>query len=115
MARVIQLWAEVVWNQRDRVSDLPVDREVVFENVPTQEVTRGRDDVLAILRGFDRPPRLTRVESFELGDRVFLFSEGPDLHAGGRKGPEGRSFLVFVFDNGVLKAIRSYANREDAF
>lgn len=114
LAVLFTIWAEAVWNRHASAAAPALHEDVIFVNEPTGEQTRGRERVLDLLLSFDRPPRLTRVEAFERGDRAYLFSEGRDLHAGGHHGPPGRSYLMFAFEGSVIREIRSFASPSDA-
>lgn len=114
LASLISLWAETVWERGTGDAEGALEEDVVFENVPTGDVIRGRASVVALLREWDRPPRLTRLQVIEQEHHVLLLSEGPDLHRGGAKGPEGESHLVFTFRGTRVSRIRSVATREAA-
>jgi hypothetical protein len=114
LASLISLWAQTVWDRGTGDSGGALEDDVVFENVPTGDVIQGRASVVALLREWDRPPRLTRLQAVEQGRHVLLLSEGPDLHRGGAKGPAGESHLVFTFRGTLVSRIRSVATREAA-
>jgi SnoaL-like protein len=114
LGALIGLWAEVVWGQRADAAARLVDEAVVWEQALGREAVHGRDAVVALLLEWDRPPRLTCLEATEHDRHVVLSSRGPDLHAGGKAGPEGESHLVFTFDAGRITRIRSLATRDEA-
>jgi len=87
-AALIALWADVVWNQRTDAGLSILDEAVVWEGAIGGANANGREEVLALLRQWDRPPRLTHLEAAERDDQVVVSSEGPDLLA--RRVSDGR-------------------------
>jgi hypothetical protein len=114
LGSLIRVWAEAVWNQRPEQAAPLLAEDVVWEGALPGTICRGRGEVLGLLRGWDRPPRLTRLEAFESGDCVCLFATGPELHPGGRVEAGGESCIVFTFADGLIVAMRSFPSRDEA-
>jgi ketosteroid isomerase-like protein len=114
LAALIALWADAIWNRDAAAARRRLDPEVVWKGAVPGHDASGREAVLALLLEWDKPPRLTDVDAREEGAHALVFSHGPDLHAGGRAGPEGQSYLIFTFHKGLVTRIRSFATRDEA-
>lgn len=120
LARVLRVWAQML--ERGSMAPLRelVAQDVVWQGLAPELVCRGRDEVARVLgsaRG-GRLPRVTRMAAEEVGDRVVVTVEGPDLGpgpAGARlEPPEGARTLVLSFEDGAIVRMDSFTTREEA-
>ncbi len=93
-----------------------LDETVVWQGILPEQVCGNRDEVLNVLgRNRRRPPRLTRIEAQEMGDRVAVSVEGPDFpDTDGLEAGAPRA-LVFTFKDGKVVRMESLASRDSAF
>lgn len=121
LARVLAVWAEMV---RDRTMVPLVEvmaDDVVWQGLLPDLVCHGRDaviDVLGSARGGQLLPRVTRMQAEEVGDRVVLTVEGPDLGPGpagtALEAAGGPRTLVLHFGGGSIVRMESFATRDEA-
>lgn len=121
LARVLGIWGEL-W--RTETMEPLVDAmaaDVVWQGLLPDLVCHGRDEVAGVLGSAraGRLPRITAMSAEEVGDRVVLTVEGPDLGsdpAGTALEPEGGPrTLVLWFADGKVTRMESFATREQAF
>lgn len=62
-----------------------------------------------------RPPRLTRFEAEEIGNKVVVSVEGPDFPPVEGQPASDRRSLVFTFADGTVVRIESTPTRERAY
>jgi hypothetical protein len=99
-----------------------LDEHVVWQGLLPELRCRDRAEVLENLsRLRSRPPRITRIEAEEFGDRVVISVEGPDfpLISDAAEAPllargAPRS-LVFTFRAGKVVRMESLPSRDAAF
>jgi SnoaL-like domain len=120
LARVLAVWGEMSRNQTMApLVDVMAD-DVVWQGLLPELVCHGRDEVRGVLgsaRG-GRLPRVTRMEAEEVGDRVVVTVDGPDIGPG-PAGPAleptgGPRTLVLSFEGGKIVRMESFATRQEA-
>lgn len=120
LARVLALLGEISQGQTMEPFVDATAEDVVWQGLRPELVCRGRAevrDVLGSARG-GRLPRVTRMEAEEVGDRVVMTIEGPDLGSG----PAGGAFepvgglrtLALSFKEGRIVRMESFASRQEA-
>ncbi len=88
---------------------------VVWHGVLPGQICHNRREVLALLgRHANRPPRLTRIEAEEFGERVVVTVRGPDLPDLEGQPTQSRS-LVFRFDGDEIVSMDAFGSRDAAF
>jgi hypothetical protein len=99
-----------------------LDDAVVWQGLRPELVCRGREHVLDLLvRNRGRPPRITRIELEEFGDRVAVCVEGLDFT--GPIGSDGEPLLppgaprslVLSMREGRVARMDSFPSREAAW
>jgi ketosteroid isomerase-like protein len=114
LASIVSAWTEMFSSgDTAALADL-LDERVVWQGIGPDEICHNRGEVLELLtRRRRKPPRLTRFEAEEIGDRVAVSVDGPDFaQADMRAGPRS---LVFTFADGRIVRMESLATRDDAF
>jgi SnoaL-like domain len=91
-----------------------LDPGVVWQGVLPDQRCEGADAVLALMdrNQAQRPPRLTRVDAREFGQRVLVSVEGPDFPENGPLQAGSPRTLVFTFRDGRIGRIDSCASLE---
>jgi hypothetical protein len=117
LATVVSSWTALV-----RAGDVgPLEgilaEDVVWQGLLPELVCHGRTEVMGLLSRFgERPPRITRLEAAEAGERVAISVDGPDFpEIDEVRAAGGPRSLVFVFDRGKVVRMESFADREEAF
>jgi hypothetical protein len=122
LARLISAWTGMLRSGQSAELAGLLDEGVVWQGMLPELICHGREEALDVMvRNRRRPPRITRIEAEEFGDRVVVSVEGPDFPEG-TEAPEGpllppgapRS-LVFTFQNGRVVRMESFPTREAAF
>jgi hypothetical protein len=93
-----------------------LDERVIWQGLRPELVCHDRREVLALFqRQRDVGLRITRLEAEEVGSRVLISVESPELSAidGVIESGAPRS-LVFTFAGGRVAQIASYVSREAA-
>ena len=116
LAAILSAWAHVLRTGATAELAAILDPDVVWQGILPGQICRGRDEVLDILgRNRPRPPRITRLEAQESGERVAVFVEGPDFPAGDPLPAGAPRSLVLTFRGGKVVEMRSFARRGEAF
>ncbi|MGH8299843.1 MAG: hypothetical protein ACRET5_00075 [Steroidobacteraceae bacterium] len=120
LARVLAVWGEMSRSQTTAPLAEALAEDVVWQGLLPELVCHGRHAVRGVLgsaRG-GQPPRVTRMEAEEVGDRVVITVDGPDFGpgpAGSALGPSGGPrTLVLSFEDGTVVRMESYATRDQA-
>jgi hypothetical protein len=115
LAMIVGAWTAMLSSGNTESLGAILDEGVTWQGVLPDQICRNREEVLDILiRNQRRPPRLTRIEAAEFGDRVVVSVESPDFEEmDGR--PRGPRSLVFTFRNGRVVRMESIATRDAAF
>jgi hypothetical protein len=99
-----------------------LDENVVWQGVLPELLCSNRTQVLHTLdRLRAHPPRITRIEAEEFGDRVAISVEGPDFPASSESAdaqvlaPGAPRSLVFTFQAGRVVRMESLHSRDAAF
>jgi hypothetical protein len=88
---------------------------VVWHGPLPHLVCRNRDEVVYMLEHKRAiPPRLTRIEAQEFGEKVAITVEGPDFPENEILPAAAPRSLVFTFRDGKVVRIESVASREEA-
>ncbi|HYA00858.1 MAG TPA: nuclear transport factor 2 family protein [Candidatus Binatia bacterium] len=122
LAAVASAWTAMLRSGRVEELAAILDDDVVWQGLLPELVCRGREQVLNVMvRNRGRPPRITRFEAEEIGDRVAVSVEGPDFGAGPGD-PEAPQLpagaprsLVFTFRGGMVVRMESLPSRDAAF
>lgn len=116
LSMIVGAWTGMLSSGNTESLAAILDEGVIWQGVLPDQVCRNRDEVLDILvRNRRRPPRLTRIEAAEFGDRVVVSVDGPDFQAIGDRPAAGPRSLVFTFRNGRIVRMESTATRDAAF
>ncbi len=92
-----------------------LDPRVTWQGVRPELACTGRDEVLALLsRQRLHGLHVTRFEAEEVGERVAISVAGPDFRDGVLPAGAARS-LVFMFTDGRITKMDSFASRDEAF
>jgi hypothetical protein len=99
-----------------------LDENVAWQGVLPELLCSDRTQVLHILERLRaHPPRITRIEAEEFGDRVAISVEGPDFPAisdaanAPLMAPGAPRSLVFTFRAGRVVRMESLPSRDAAF
>ncbi|MGD1054103.1 MAG: hypothetical protein ABR950_09795 [Candidatus Dormibacteria bacterium] len=99
-----------------------LDENAVWQGLRPELVCSNRSQVLGILgRMSERPPRITRIEAEEFGERVVISVEGPDFPVisdasdAPLLAPGAPRSLVFTFRAGKVVRMESLPSRDAAF
>jgi hypothetical protein len=116
LALVLEAWAEMVCGGSTESLGALLDESVTWQGILPELVCRNRQQVLSLLaRRRARPPRLTRIEAAEFGDRVVVSVDGPDFTALDAAGASGPQSLVFTFRDGHVVYMKSEPTQDAAF
>jgi hypothetical protein len=117
LAALIRAWVAILDDpDLSQMREL-LDERVTWQGLLPELICHDRREVLALFqrqRSFGL--RITRLEAEEVGDRVLLSVEGPELAGidGVIESGAPRS-LAFTFADGMVVHIASYASRAAAF
>jgi hypothetical protein len=115
LAMIVGAWTEMLRSSNTESLAAILDEHVIWQGVLPDEICRNRDEVVGLLDRFlSRPPRLTKIEAAEFGDRVVVSVDGPDFPEMDHR-PSGPRSLVFTFRNGRVVRMESTATRDAAF
>lgn len=120
LARVLAIWGEMSRSQTTTALAEVLAEDVVWQGVLPDLACHGRDEVRGVLgsAGGGRPPRVTRMEAEEAGDRDVLTVHGPDFASGpagpALEPPGGPRTLALTFENGTVVRMESFATRDEA-
>ena len=116
LALVLEAWAEMVHGGSTESLGALLDESVTWQGILPEQVCRNRQEVLSLLaRRRARPPRLTRIEAAEFGDRVVVSVDGPDFLPQDTPAAGGPRSLVFTFRDGRVVRMESEPDRDTAF
>ena len=116
LALILEAWAEMVRGGSTESLRALLDESVIWQGILPEQVCRNRQEVLSVLaRHRARPPRLTRIEAAEFGDRVVVAVDGPDFLAWDTPGAGSPRSLVFTFRDGRIVRMESEPDRDAAF
>lgn len=122
LALLVGAWTGLFRSGSGEALEAILDENVVWQGLLPELVCGDRGQVLRNLNRFrGHPPRITRIEAEEFGDRVAISVEGPDFPAlaDAAEAPllaagAPRS-LVFTFRDGRVVRMESLPSREAAF
>jgi hypothetical protein len=122
LALVISAWTGMFRSGSSEALAGILDENVVWQGLLPDLLCSDRKQVVKVLgRWSERPPRITRIEAQEFGDRVAISVEGPDFPAisdaagAPRLAPGTPRSLVFTFRAGKVVRMESLPNRDAAF
>ena len=122
LALVVSAWTGMFRSGSSDALAALLDENVVWQGLLPELVCGDRGQVLRILDRFrGHPPRITRIEAEEFGDRVAVSVEGPDFPAmPDRSGAPilaagAPRSLVFTFRAGRVVRMESLPSRDAAF
>jgi hypothetical protein len=122
LALLIAAWTGMLRSGSSEALVSILDESVVWQGLLPDLVCANREQVLenlGRLRG--HPPRITRIEAEEFGDRVAISVEGPDFPAvtdtaeAPLLAPGAPRSLVFTFRAGKVVRMESLRSRDAAF
>ena len=122
LALLVPAWTSMFRSGGSEALAAILDVNVVWQGLLPELVCNDRAQVLHLLDRFrGHPPRITRIEAEEFGDRVAISVEGPDfpaveVTAGAPLLTAGapRS-LVFTFRDGKVVRMEGLPSRDAAF
>jgi hypothetical protein len=115
LATIVGAWTELLRTGDVKSVAAILDEQVIWQGVLPEEICRNRDEVVGVLDRFlSRPPRLTKIEAAEFGDRVAVSVDGPDFPEMDHR-PAGPRSLVFTVRDGRVVRMESTASRDAAF
>jgi len=127
LARVLEAWGEASRSRSTSPLLGLLAEGVVWQGLLPELVCHGRDEVSQWLGAArdGRLPGVVRMEAEEVGSKVVVTVEGPDLGpasvvlgrepAGAPEGPgPGARTLVLAFEEGKVVRMESYATRQEA-
>jgi hypothetical protein len=116
LALILSAWTDMLRRGDTQALAAMLDEKVVWQGILPEQVCRNRDEVLNLLvRNRPRPPRLTRIEAEEFGDRVAVSVAGPDFPDNEALAAKAPRSLVFTFRDGRVVKMQSLATRDAAF
>lgn len=105
LPRLMPVWLED--RDRDRLAPLFAEDAVWEGHLPGQ-LCAGRDEIAGRLhRAAERGLHLTTLEVREIGDRVVVHAEGPDLPENEDLAVDAPRTLAFTFRDGVAVHLRT--------
>ena len=111
LRRVLATWSA---SGVEALADI-LDPDVIWQGLQAELVCHGRDQVLELLGRRQWPPRVTRIEAAEAGDRIAVSVQGPDFPTTDLlAGADPRS-LVLTFRNGRVVRMESFRSTDEAF
>jgi len=123
LASLITAWTAMLRTGSSGALAAILDEGVVWQGLLAELRCTDREQVLHLLgrTGRRRPPRITRMEAEEFGDRVAISVEGPDFAA--VSGPAEAQLLaagaprslLFTFRAGKVVRMESVAGRDALF
>ncbi len=115
LVRIVAAWSALVQNGDAEPLTALLDPHVVWQGLAPELACHGRGDVMRLLRRqASAPPRITRLEAREAGDRVAISVEGPDLPSiEGFEDLSART-IVFTFRGAAVVEMRSFADPQAA-
>ena len=115
LAAVLAAWSDLSRTGNAEALEAILDPGVIWQGLLPEQVCRGREEVLHIIAA-NRPipPRLTRMEAQESGDRVVVSVQGPDFPDNEVLRAEAPRSLVLTFHDGLVTRMESAATREAA-
>jgi hypothetical protein len=116
LSHILSAWLAILRSGDSSELASILDPAVVWHGILPEQLCQNRDEVLGVLvRNQARPPRVTRIEAEEIGDRVAVSVRSPDfVQMDGQPAKESRS-LVFTFRADSVIRIDSVPSRESAF
>jgi hypothetical protein len=122
LALLVSAWTGMLRSGDGEALAAILDENVVWQGLLPDMVCHDREQVLRLLsRLRGQPPRITRMEAEEFGDRVAISVEGPDFPALTGTGDTplltagAPRSLVFTFRGGRVVRMESLPSREAAF
>ncbi|MGA9114091.1 MAG: hypothetical protein WB802_09890 [Candidatus Dormiibacterota bacterium] len=122
LALLVSAWTGMFRSGSSEALAAILDENVVWQGLLPELVCGDRGQVLHILERWSaRPPRITRLEAEEFGDRVAISVEGPDFPAMPNQGEApilaagAPRLLVFTFRAGKVVRMESLPSRDAAF
>jgi len=116
LSRIVSAWLRMLRSGNSAELASILDPNVIWQGLLPEQICQNRDEVLGVLiRNQARPPRVTRFEAEEIGDKVAVSVMSPDfVEMDGQPTKESRS-LVFTFRAGSVVRIDSLTSKEAAF
>lgn len=103
--RVIPAW--LADGDLDRLASLFAE-DAVWQGIRPEQICVGRQEIVRRLgRAGSRGLRLTGIDVHEVGDRVVVHVESPDLPETEDLGPGAPRSLVFVFRDGLVSRLET--------
>jgi hypothetical protein len=116
LALILSAWTEMLRRGETGPLAAILHENVVWQGIQPEQICGNREEVLDLLvRNRRRPPRLTRIEAEEFGDRVAVSVNGPDFPENENLAAGAPRSLVFTFSDGKVVRMESFASREAAF
>lgn len=116
LALILSAWTSMLRSESTQELASLLDEHVFWQGVLPEQACHNREEVLNLLvRNRARPPRITRVEAEEFGDRVAVSVQGPDFPENEALAAGAPRSLVFTFEAGKVVRMESLASRDAAF
>jgi len=111
---VVSAWTDMLRRGSPDALEALLDEKVVWEGVFPGEICRNRGEVLGSLSRMQDPPRITRMEAEEKGDKVMVSVNGPDFDSDDRRPAGAARSIVFTFEKGRVIKMQSLKTRDEA-
>jgi hypothetical protein len=122
LAVLVSAWTGMFRSGSSEALTAILDENVAWQGVLPELLCSDRTQVLHILERLrTHPPRITRIEAEEFGDRMAISVEGPDFPAISDSGEAqllaqgAPRSLVFTFRDGRVVRMESLPSRDAAF
>lgn len=116
LAVILSAWTAMLRSGSTKELASILDPNVVWQGIRPDQACDNRKQVVDILsHSQPRPPRLSRIEAEEIGDRVVVSVAGPDFPDNGVVTAIAPRSLVFTFHNRKVVRMESVASRDAAF
>ena len=116
LATIMSAWTAMLRTGSSAELASILDPDVVWQGILADQQCHDRTEVLGILaRNPRRPPRLSRIEAQEIGDRVAVSVDGPDFPDNEVLTANDPRSLIFRFREGKVVRMESYPSRDAAF